>query len=77
MNHRDRLVVASLETDDGLRCVDIVHRPDGFYFWDEWRRDPEDPSGWHSAGRHSASQFETKEDARHDAARVVEWLKIG
>jgi hypothetical protein len=74
LNRKDRLVVASLETDDGLRCVDIVKRPDGSYFWDEWRRDPEDPSGWHPAGRQSVGQFGTEDNARRDAGRVVEWL---
>jgi hypothetical protein len=74
VNRKDRLVVASLETDNGLRCVDIVKRPDGSYFWDEWRRDPEDPSGWHSASRRSVGQFETEESARRDAAHIVEWL---
>ena len=77
MNRRDRLVVASLETADGLRCIDIVRRPDGSYFWDEWRRDPEDPSGWHSTGRHSVDSFESEEDARDNASRVVEWLTRG
>lgn len=77
MNRKDRLVVASLETEDGLRCVDIVKRPDGMFFWDEWRRDPEDPSGWHSAGRQSARHFDTEHDAHRDAARVVEWLPEG
>lgn len=75
MNRKNRLVVASLETDDGLRCVDIVKRPDGAYFWDEWRRDPEDPSGWHGAGRHSVARFDTEADAREDARRVVDWLQ--
>ena len=74
MNRKDRLVVASLQTDDGFRCVDIVQRPDGLYFWDEWRRDPEDPSGWHTAGRQSVGEFLTEEQARHDAARNIDWL---
>tara|TARA_R110000868_G_scaffold397842_1_gene670748 strand:+ start:5087 stop:5320 length:234 start_codon:yes stop_codon:yes gene_type:complete len=77
MNRRDRLVVASLETDDGFRCVDIVMTPGGLYFWDEWRRDPEDPSGWHTAGRQSVGQFDTQEDARRDAAGCIEWLSAG
>lgn len=77
MNRKDRLVVASLETDDGLRCIDIVRRTDGSFFWDEWRRDPEDPTGWHSAGRQSARRFDTETETRLDAARVVEWLPAG
>lgn len=74
MNRKDRLVVDSLQTDDRFRCVDIVRRPDGLYFWDEWRRDPEDPSGWHTAGRQSVGNFATGEEARRDAARNIDWL---
>ena len=75
MNRKGRLVADSLQTGDGFRCVDIVRRPDGTYFWDEWRRDPEDPSGWHPAGRQSVGTFTTEEDARHDAVRNNGWLE--
>ena len=74
MNRKDRLVVASLQTDDGFRCVDIVRRPDGSFFWDEWRRDPEDPSGWHGTGRHSVGDFATEENADRDARQNFDWL---
>ena len=74
MIRKDRLVVASLETEDGFRCIDIVRGPDNLYFWDEWRRDPEDPSGWHNTGRQSVGHFATAEDARRDAAQNTDWL---
>jgi hypothetical protein len=35
-------VLASIETDDGLRCVDLFRRPDGTFGYQEFRRDPED-----------------------------------
>ena len=71
----NRLVLASLEDGTGLRCVDIYRTGDGKVFWDEWRRDPEDPSGWHFSGRRSDRPFETEQDARDAAARSVDWLE--
>lgn len=75
MNREGRLVVASPETADGRMCVDIYRNADGVYAWDEWRREPEDPSGWQATGRASAGTFETAEAARQAADNSVEWLK--
>lgn len=74
MNREGRLVVASPETEDGRFCVDIYRNPEGVFAWDEWRREPEDPSGWQATGRASSRTFETAEDARRAADQSVEWL---
>ncbi len=74
MNREGRLVVASPETEDGRFCVDIVRNADGTYAWDEWRREPEDPSGWQATGRASAETFDTDKAARDAAFASVEWL---
>ena len=39
-------VLASLETEDGPRCVDLFRRPDGTFGYEEFRRDPEDQGVW-------------------------------
>ena len=39
------VVLESLETDDGLRCVDLFRRPDGSFGYEEFRRDPEERRG--------------------------------
>jgi hypothetical protein len=36
------LVLASWQSSDRFRCVDIFRRPDGSYGFEEFRRDPED-----------------------------------
>ena len=41
----NRIVLTSLEDDEGRYCVDIYRTRDLKILWDEWRRDPEDPSG--------------------------------
>lgn len=74
MNREGRLVVASPETDDGRLCVDIFRNAEGAYAWDEWRREPEDPSGWQATGRVSSRTYETAEAARQAADGSVEWL---
>ena len=40
------LVLASWESADRFRCVDIFRRPDGSFGFDEFRRDPEDMGAW-------------------------------
>lgn len=74
MNREGRLVVASPETSDGRLCVDIFRNARGVYAWDEWRREPEDPSGWQATGRASSRTFDTAEAARQAADESVEWL---
>ena len=74
MKREGRLVVASPETEDGRLCVDIFRNAEGTYAWDEWRREPEDPSGWQATGRAGTDTFDTQQAARDDAFNSVEWL---
>jgi hypothetical protein len=68
------VVVASLESDDGFRCVDIVRAADGLYLFDEWRRDPEDPSGWHLVFANADKRYSDEASARAAAAAATAWL---
>ncbi|HUF87331.1 MAG TPA: hypothetical protein VMM59_08110 [Thermohalobaculum sp.] len=68
------LVVRSIETPDGLRCVDIIRHPDGAFGFAEFRRDPEDPSGWHPTGLASPEPLASAEAALAAARRQVAWL---
>ena len=74
IDRRNRLVLASLEDEAGLRCVDIYKTRDGDVLWDEWRRDPEDPSGWHATGRRACAAFDDETSAREAAVAAIEWL---
>jgi len=72
---KNRVVIKSLQDQDGLRCVDLFQINNGTISWDEWRRDPEDPSGWRPTGRRSATEFFEQDDALEEAIKYVEWLK--
>ncbi|MGB0632498.1 MAG: hypothetical protein ACPGRZ_17550 [Alphaproteobacteria bacterium] len=74
IDRSNRQVLASLEDGTGLRCVDIYRTRDGGVLWDEWRRDPEDPSGWHATGRCARSPSKNETDARDAATAAIEWL---
>ena len=68
------LVLDSIETPDGDRCVDIFRRDDGTFGFEAYRRDIEDPSGWFPIGRHRFSIFDSKAEARAAAKTQVSWL---
>jgi hypothetical protein len=69
------IVMKSIETDDGLRCVDIFRRPDGTFGFEEYRRDAEDGRGWHRIGYFGEKTYGTGEDAFSAALIQVGWLK--
>lgn len=73
MAHINKVLI-SYETDDGRRCVDIFHRPDGSYGFEEYRRDPEDGRGWHPAGGFDMLQFPTRTACEAAARESVGWL---
>ncbi len=70
----DRLVLDSVETPDGGRCVDIFRRGDGTFGFEVYRRDAEDLSGWFPIGGFADTHYETEAKAREAAARVAPWL---
>ena len=69
-------VLTSLETSAGDHCVDIFLRADGTFGFEEYRRDPEDGSGWFSLHRFSRQVFATAEDALAQAKSRVEWIAM-
>jgi len=69
-------VLASLENSAGDHCVDIFARADGTFGFEEYRRDPEDVSGWFSLHRYSGQVFATAEDALAQAKSKVAWMLI-
>ena len=69
------LVLASLETSDGGRCVDIFRREDGTFGFEAYRRDMEDPSGWFPIGQHRFTSYATEAEARAAAKMQISWLK--
>jgi hypothetical protein len=66
----------SIETPDGGRCVDLFRRHDGSFGFEEYRRDPEDGSGWYPVGRHAGAIFASEAGALAEARRLVGWLNL-
>jgi len=68
------LVLASHETAETNRCVDIFARPDGTFGFEEFRRDPEDMGAWTPISYFSGHQYPTASEAIEAARRSVLWL---
>jgi hypothetical protein len=66
--------LTSLENSACDHCVDIFVREDGTFGFEEYRRDPEDVSGWFPLHRFSHQVFATAEDALADAKSRVAWI---
>ena len=69
-----KLVLASIETEDGDRCVDIFRRPDGSHGFETYRRDAEDGRGWFPIGNFEAARYDTEQTARAAARDSVSWI---
>ncbi len=69
-----KLVVRSIETDDGARCVDIFQRGDGSFGFEIYRQDPESLTGWFAIGGFADKPFPAESAAHEAAARVAPWL---
>ena len=68
------VVLSSLETDDGVYCVDLFRRPDGTFGYEHFRRDPEDRGAWTPVGFASGLTYASLEAARAAARTAVKWL---
>jgi hypothetical protein len=68
------LVLASHQTADAGRCVDIFSRPDGTFGYEEFRLDPEDMGAWTPVGYFSVREFAGEDEAVDDARRLVPWV---
>ena len=67
-------VLASHETPEGDRCVDVFWRPDDSFGFEEFRRDPEDMGTWTPVAYFSGRSYATEDEARAAAKLAVSWL---
>ena len=67
------LVLQSIETSDGDRCVDIFQRSDGSYGFEGYRRDAEDTSGWFRVTQFGEQRYDSEPGALKAAIRVFPW----
>ena len=70
----ENMVLRSIETPDGDRCVDLFRRPDGTFGFEEFRREIEDGHGWYPIGFHDKRIYESEDKALADARVSVSWL---
>ena len=68
------LVLRSLETSDGARCVDLFKREDGSYGFEIYRRDAEEFSTWFAIGGFREQRFTKESDALAAATRHAPWI---
>lgn len=78
MEAEKKVVLSSIETPDGGRCVDLFRTPEGGFGFEEFRRDPEDGAGegrgWYPIGYHGGGRHPTEAAAMAAARAAVPWL---
>ena len=67
-------VIRSINDTGALRCLDIFRRGDGSFGFEEYRRDPEDQSGWYPIGGHAGRVFPSEAAADAAARAAIAWL---
>lgn len=67
-------VLASHQTSDGGRCVDVFRRQDDTFGFEEFRKDPEDMGAWTPVGYYSTVSYPTAQAALDEAQLRVRWL---
>jgi hypothetical protein len=68
------MVLASHQTPEANRCVDLFSRPDGTFGFEEFRRDAEDLGAWTPIRYFSGHEYATEADAVEAARRAIPWL---
>ena len=68
------VVVGSIETPEGDRCVDLFRRPDATFGFEEFRRDVEDRGRWTPTAYFSVRSFTSRAEALRAARAAVAWL---
>ena len=68
-------VVLSVNHDGVTICVDVFQRCDGTCGFEEYRRDPEDNTGWFAIGHHAHLVFADIKSAKDAAIHYIYWLE--
>jgi len=68
------VVFDSIENDTHDRCVDLFHRPDDTYGFEEFRRDVEDAGVWTPVQYYSHASYPSEAAAFGAATASVAWL---
>lgn len=68
-------VIVSIDSPDGLHCVDLFQRADGTFGYALCRRDPEDGSGWRRLGHYEHEVFDTECAASAAMRTQIVWVR--
>lgn len=71
---KNYLVAHSVDNQEKNRCVDIIQDLDGKFHFQEWRREPEDISGWFLMLDSSPETFNSKTEAIGAAKQAIAWF---
>jgi hypothetical protein len=72
---KKNLVAHSVDNQEKNRCVDIIQELNGKFHFQEWRREPEDISGWFLMGDSSPNTFNSKDEAIRAAKEAITWFR--
>ncbi|CAO5183043.1 hypothetical protein FAIPA1_40295 [Frankia sp. AiPs1] len=67
-------MLASHQTPEADRCVDVFRRPAGTFGFEEFRRDPEDMGAWTPVLYFSGLEYPSPEATLDAACATVPWL---
>ena len=72
---RRPVVTRSINSAEGLRCVDIFRREDNSFGFEEYRKDPEANEGWIKIGFFGeVTKFASEDEAFDEACETIPWL---
>ena len=71
---KNYLVAHSVDNQEQNRCVDIIQDLNGMFRFQEWRREPEDLSGWILMLDSSPKTFNSETEAITAEIRAITWF---
>jgi hypothetical protein len=71
---KNHLVAHSIDNQEKNRCVDIIQELNGKFRFQEWRREPEDISGWFLMLDSSPKTYPTAIEAIVAAKQTITWF---
>jgi len=71
---KNYLVAHSIHNQEKSRCIDIIQDLNGKFRFQEWRREPEDLSGWFLMLDSSPKTYPTAKEAIVAAKQTIAWF---
>ena len=74
MKLKEQVVIQSINNNESNLCIDFFTRNNGTFGYEEYRKDPENTSGWYKIGYFTYKIFSSKDEAYNDALKTISWL---